>query len=132
MANLNNLAMGNSIANDSRISTKASFFNLYKKHFYTPTQSPVKAQKKEYSPTDGVKLENALNCKSPKERAAHIAALDAMNEVNLGNYLLEMCYSDDRQFCALQLNQFKQLRYEPVTPVCTFEGEEARTVVEAL
>ena len=38
MANLNNLAMGNSIANDSRISTKASFFNLCKKHFYTPTQ----------------------------------------------------------------------------------------------
>jgi hypothetical protein len=132
MANLNSLAMGNRIANDSRISVKSSFFNLFKKHFYAPTQSPIMVQKKEFSPNDGLKFEHALNCNDPKERAANIAALDSMSEVNLGNYLLEMCFSADHQFCVLQLHQFQQLRYEPVSPVCFFEGDEAQQVIESL
>lgn len=132
MANLNRLAMRNHIASDARIHTKASFFNFFKKHFYAPTQSLLKARKKEFSPLDGIKLECALNCENPDERASHLAALENMSEVSLGNYLLEICYSVDHKFCALQLNQFQHLRFEPVSPVCFFEAGEAQQVMRAL
>jgi hypothetical protein len=83
-------------------------------------------------PFGNAKLECALNCENPDERASHLAALESMSEVSLGNYLLEICYSVDHKFCALQLNQFQHLRFEPVSPVCFFEAGEAQQVMRAL
>ena len=45
-----------------------------------------------------------------------------------GNYMVEMCTTDDGTFMALQILQFQQLRYEPVTSVLMFEGEQAQIV----
>lgn len=132
MTKIKSLAMGTQIASDARISHKSSFFNLINKYYYAPTGSLITAQRKEFTPLDGLKLEHALNCGDPKKRASHIAALEKMHETALGNYMLEMCQSADGCYCAVQLSQFKQLRYEPVTPICTFEGEDAQIVINSL
>ena len=90
----------------------------------------ITACKKEYTPSEGYKIEQAINADAAN-RVAKIAALGKIAQTTMGNYMLEMCWSADNQFAALQLNQFKQLSYEPVTPVCIFEGKDADTVINA-
>lgn len=131
MAKFNSLVMSKHFTNDSRISIQKSFFGLCKKHIYAPTGSCIIALRKEYTPSDGSKIEHALNANA-SERVAQLAALEKMNLTALGNYMLEMYQSEDCQFAALQLSQFKQLSYEPVTPICIFEGNDAATVISAL
>ena len=45
-----------------------------------------------------------------------------------GNYMLELCRSRDGSFAAIQLLQFKQMIYEPVTALFILDGIEAETV----
>lgn len=128
MANFNSLAMSKHFVDDSRIHIKKSFFGLCKKYYYAPTDSLITACRKEYTPSDGYKIEQAMNSES-SVRVKQMAALGKKPVTTLGNYMLEMYQSADCQFAAVQLYQFKQLSYEPVTPVYTFEGEDARTIV---
>lgn len=131
MAKFNSLVMVKHFIGDSRISIQKSFFGLCKKYTYTPTGSCIIAIRKEYTPSDGSKIERALTANA-SDRVSQLAALEKMNQTTLGNYMLEMYQSEDGQFAALQLSQFKQLSYEPVTPVCVFEGKDATVVINAL
>lgn len=131
MAKLSNMALGKALAKQSVISISSSFFGLCQKATYTATGSAVKAVSLQYSQEEGARLERAL-CGDRAVRAAAVAKLGRLNEAAIGNYLLEACFSADRQFAALQLFQYQQLQYQPVTEVCVFEGDEASTVVMCL
>lgn len=130
MENFKSLAISKHFVGDSRIHIKKSFFGLCKKYYYAPTGSLITAYRKEYTPSDGYKIEQAMNS-DPSVRLKQMATLGKMPTTALGNYMLEMYQSADCQFAAVQLYQFKQLSYEPVTPVYTFEGEDASTVANA-
>jgi hypothetical protein len=56
MANINNLEMGTTLSNDTRIYVKKSLFGS--KVIYTPTQSKVKVFKTECSPQMGAQLKS--------------------------------------------------------------------------
>ena len=126
MANIKNLQMWNSICDNSRISVKCSMFGLKTTAIYLPTQSTIKAETLEYSPETGDKLKRIIE--SPKDQLDKAIGLFRPQTTVNGNYMLEKLTSQDGQFVALQLLQFHQLSYEPVTGVLIFEGKDAEVV----
>ena len=126
MANIKNLQMWNSICDNSRISVKSSMFGLKTTAIYLPTHSTIKAETLEYSPETGDKLKRIIE--SPKDQLDKAIGLFRPQPTVNGNYMLEKLSSQDGQFVALQLLQFHQLSYEPVTEVLFFEGKDAEVV----
>ena len=126
MANIKNLQMWNSICDNSRISVKSSMFGLKTTAIYLPTHSTIKAETLEYSPETGDKLKRIIE--SPKDQLDKAIGLFRPQPTVNGNYMLEKLSSQDGQFVALQLLQFQQLSYEPVTEVLIFEGKDAEVV----
>ena len=126
MANIKNLQMWNSICDNSRISVKSSMFGLKTTAIYLPTQSTIKAETLEYSPETGDKLKRIIE--SPKDQLDKAIGLFRPQTTVNGNYMLEKLTSQDGQFVALQLLQFHQLSYEPVTEVLIFEDKDAEVV----
>ena len=49
-----------------------------------------------------------------------------------GIYLFETCVSQDAQFAAVMLLQYRQMSYEPVTDVLYFEGNETTAITGML
>lgn len=128
MAKFNNLTMSKDLAKDNRISTTKSFFGLCSKTRYGATGSLITGSRREYTAEAGSKIERALKASADKQ-AAQLAAICKLPTTTLGNYLLEECHSADNEFAALQLYQYSQMRYQPVSDVCIFEGDDAKTVV---
>lgn len=123
--------MSKELAYDTRISIKKSLLGLSTKAIYAPTESKLIATKKEYTAEDGARIERAMKASADK-RAQQIAAVGKPQPATLGNYLLEECHSADGSFAAMQLFQYSQMSYQPVTNVCCFEGDDAKTVADSL
>ncbi len=118
--------MWNTICADARISISKSLFGLRTTATYTPSNSVIDANTFEYSPADGERLKRLLDMPSEK-LATSIGDFRPKPTVN-GNYMAEVCISRDGAFLAVQLLQFTQLSYGPVTGVLVFEGDAARSV----
>lgn len=130
MANIYNLQMAKSICADSRISIRKSFFGLRTNVVYNPTGSEVDVKTIEYAPDAGRQWKHLLG--QPRtDLLSSLSDFHPQPTMN-GNYMLEVCVSRDGEFVALQLLQFEQLGYEPVSDVLTFEGEEARALAAIL
>ena len=131
MSKFNSLAMSKRIAKDDRVSINKSLFGLLSCAVYKPTSSKLTARKIEYRKETGEKIEDAL--KLPKEKQAEqLAAIGKLPRTTLGNYLLEECHSADNSFAALRLYKFTEMSYQPVTEVCYFENDAAKTVIGSL
>ena len=124
MANLKSLQMWENICNDSRIGVSQSLFGLRAKAVYLPTGSELKAGTMGFSASDGMKLKQILLSLHEGRKCS----LDGFKPkpVPNGNYKVEVCYSDDDAFLAIQLFQFSRLSYEPVTDILFFEEDDAR------
>lgn len=131
MSSFGNLAMSADIAKDNRISISKSLFGLLTKVVYSPTQSPVAAKKRELDAEKGGLLEKAINSPAAK-RVEALVAFGHVPDTTLGNYLLEVCHSSDSQYLSLRLYRFIQMRYEPVSEICTFDGADAQKVIQAI
>ena len=130
MANFNNLQMAAAVCADSRVNVKKSFFGLSTKLSYAPTGSPVNVRTFELSPADGDRLRHILQ--EPKQSMAEKAEGFKLTPVANGNYLFETCVSQDEQFAAVMLLQYRQMSYEPVTDVLFFEGNETTAITGML
>lgn len=126
MANIKNLQMWKTICSDARISVKKSMFGLHTHAIYNPTGSIIDAYILEYSASDGNQMMQILNS-SGMDLAHRIGDFHPQPIIN-GNYLAEVCVSRDGFFLVVQLKQFIQLNYEPVTGILIFEGEDAHIV----
>ena len=126
MANIKNLQMWNTICKDLRINISRSFLGIKTKATYKKTGSEIKAMTIEYSPSDGEHLKSILN--TPKEQISKSIGDYHPKSIINGNYMMEICMSDDREFIVLQLLQFNRLNYEPVSELHIFEGNDAKII----
>ena len=126
MANINSMAMSADLAKDSRVNKQKTFFGLSTTWTYAPTGSKRKPFRYEYSPEGGKAVENAMNASADK-RADLLSRLQ-VDHVSMGNYRLEAVCSTDGRFVALRLYQYQQLRFQPVSPLCLLEGDDAAKV----
>lgn len=115
--------MWNTICTDARVGFYKSLFGLLTKVVYKPTGSPIVAKVWEYSHADGARLRSIL--KVPAD-ALQNAVGDFRPSPSLnGNFLAEVCFSQDKAFVAVQLLQFSEMTYVPVTEPLIFEGKGA-------
>ena len=125
MSSIKNLEMAAALSAYQHIEIKKSLFST--KAIYTPTQSQAKAVILEYNPTEGERVERLLDMPLDKMAADIQEKGKPANGAN-GNFRLELCLSDDRQFCALQLLRFGDFQYKPVFEPRFYEGKDAEAI----
>ena len=129
MSSIKNLDMAAAVSAYKNITIKKSLFST--KAIYTPTNSIVKAMALEYSPSDGEKVQRLLDLPLDK-MAADIEQKGKPRTGANGNFRLEVCLSDDRQFCALQLFRFADFSYRPLFEPRFYEGTDVEAVAMLL
>ncbi len=125
MSSIKNLEMAAALSTYQHIEIKKSLFST--KAIYTPTQSQAKAIILEYTPSEGERVEHLLEMPLDKI-AADIQQKGKPAAGANGNFRLELCLSDDHQFCALQLFRFSDFQYKPVFEPRFYEGKDAEAV----
>ena len=129
MSSIKNLEMAAALSAYHHIEIKKSLFST--KAVYTPTQSQAKAYILEYSPTEGERVARLLDMPLAKMVADIQENGKPVNGAN-GNFRLELCLSDDRQFCALQLFRFGDFQYKPVFEPRFYEGKDAEDIAQLM
>ena len=109
------------------IEIKKSLFST--KAIYTPTQSLAKAIILEYSPSEGERVARLLDMPLDKMAAEIQQKGKPVAGVN-GNFRLELCLSDDHQFCAVQLFRFGDFQYKPVFDPRFYEGKDVESITQ--
>lgn len=125
MSSFKSLEMAATVSAHPHIKVKKSFFGT--KVIYEPTQSSVKAIIQEYTIEEGKKVERLLQMPLDK-MADEIAQKGKPAYANIGHFRLELCLSDDHQFCALQLFRYADFHYNPVMEPLFFEGKDVETL----
>ena len=122
MSSFKHLEMADAVSAYKNITVKKSLFST--KAIYTPTQSSVKASTLEYSPSEGERMERLLDME-PEKMAEEIKKKGKPATTGNGNFRMEVCLSDDHQFCALQLFRFADFMYNPLSDPRFYEGTDA-------
>ena len=129
MSSIKHLEMAAALSVYTHIEIKKSLFST--KVIYTPTQSQIKAYILEYSPSEGEHVEHLLDMPLDKMAADIQQKGKPAAGVN-GNFRLELCLSDDHQFCGLQLFRFGDFKYNPVFEPRFYEGKDAETIAQLI
>ena len=129
MSSIKNLEMAAALSTYEHIEIKKSLFST--KAIYTPTQSQAKAIILEYTPSEGERVEHLLDMPLDK-MAADIQQKGKPAAGANGNFRLELCLSDDHQFCALQLFRFGDFQYKPVFEPRFYEGKDAEYITQLI
>ena len=113
-----------SVALQSYITRKSSFFGLINRLVYAPTDSRLNFTCRYYAPILREELKElfALGGQVLEKR---LAKMHRFEQAVNGNLLVECCVSADKEFAALQLKHFEQIDYQPISEVLFLQGESA-------
>ncbi len=126
MAKINHLDMGPTVMGLEVVTVKKGFLGMSTKLIYNPTNSVIKIVENEYSAEDGRKLADILN--TAPEHVEDAIAKFPVSAVGMGNVKLQACISEDHQFAAVQLMQFKDFDYKPSSEVRIYQGKTAEVI----
>lgn len=99
---------------------------LSKKLVYIPTGATIKVMKYNYNPEAVTHLQRVIESEG-KGLAAAVKSCH-VKSLTIGNIELDACVSTDQQFVALQLLQYSDYTYHPISKVAIYEGEQAQFV----
>lgn len=113
-----------SVALQSYITRKSTFFGLINRLVYAPTDSRLNFTCRYYAPILREELKElfALGDQVLEKR---LAKMNRFEQAVNGNLLVECCVSADKEFAALQLKHFEQIDYQPISEVRFLQGESA-------
>lgn len=113
-----------SVALQSYIIRKSTFFGLINRLVYAPTDSRLNFTCRYYAPILREELKElfALGGQVLEKR---LAKMNRFEQAVNGNLLVECCVSADKEFAALQLKHFEQIDYQPISDVRFLQGESA-------
>ena len=113
-----------SVALQSYITRKSTFFGLINRLVYAPTDSRLNFTYRYYAPILREELKElfALGGQVLEKR---LAKMNRFEQAVNGNLLVECCVSADKEFAALQLKHFEQIDYQPISDVRFLQGESA-------
>ena len=113
-----------SVALQTYITRKSSFFGLINRLVYAPTDSRLNFTCRYYAPIlrEDLKELFALGGQVLEKR---LAKMNRFEQAVNGNLLVECCVSADKEFAALQLKHFEQIDYQPISEVRFLQGESA-------
>ena len=131
MANIKNMGMAETILSNGNIQVKKGFFGLTTSYTYAPTGSKMKAEQMGFDVSNGELVRKMLNgdleyVKSElKKNGLPTTAGNANTELNI-------FYAEDHQFVAMQVEQYKDFTYRPVTDVIIGNGDDAKEILKSL
>ena len=125
MSSIKNLEMAAALSAYPYITIKKSLFST--KAVYSPTQSQIKVIILEYSSSEGERVERLLTMPLDKMTEDIVQKGKPSAGAN-GNFRLELCLSDDHQFCALQLFRFGDFLYNPVFEPRFYKGKDVEAI----
>ena len=113
-----------SVALQSYITRRSTFFGLINRLVYAPTDSRLNFTCRYYAPILREELKElfALGGQVLENR---LAKMNRFEQAVNGNLLVECCVSADKEFAALQLKHFEQIDYQPISEVRFLQGESA-------
>lgn len=113
-----------SVALQTYITRKSTFFGLINRLVYAPTDSRLNFTCRYYAPILREELKElfALGGQVLEKR---LAKMNRFEQAVNGNLLVECCVSADKEFAALQLKHFEQIDYQPISEVRFLQGEPA-------
>lgn len=113
-----------SVALQSYITRKSTFFGLINRLVYAPTDSRLNFTCRYYAPILREELKElfALGGQVLEKR---LAKMNRFEQAVNGNLLVECCVSADKEFAALQLKHFEQIDYQPISEVRFLQGDAA-------
>ena len=113
-----------SVALQSYITRRSTFFGLINRLVYAPTDSRLNFTYRYYAPILREELKElfALGGQVLENR---LAKMNRFEQAVNGNLLVECCVSADKEFAALQLKHFEQIDYQPISDVRFLQGESA-------
>lgn len=113
-----------SVALQSYITRRSTFFGLINRLVYAPTDSRLNFTCRYYAPILRKELKElfALGDQVLEKR---LAKMNRFEQAVNGNLLVECCVSADKEFAALQLKHFEQIDYQPISDVRFLQGESA-------
>ena len=113
-----------SVALQTYITRKSTFFGLINRLVYAPTDSRLNFTYRYYAPILREELKElfALGGQVLEKR---LAKMNRFEQAVNGNLLVECCVSADKEFAALQLKHFEQIDYQPISDVRFLQGESA-------
>lgn len=113
-----------SVALQTYITRKSTFFGLITRLVYAPTDSRLNFTCRYYAPILREELKElfALGGQVLENR---LAKMNRFEQAVNGNLLVECCVSADKEFAALQLKHFEQIDYQPISEVRFLQGESA-------
>ena len=113
-----------SVALQTYIARKSTFFGLFNRLVYAPTDSRLNFTCRYYAPILREELKElfALGGQVLENR---LAKTNRFEQAVNGNLLVECCVSADKEFAALQLKHFEQIDYQPISDVRFLQGESA-------
>lgn len=113
-----------SVALQSYITRRSTFFGLINRLVYAPTDSRLNFTYRYYAPILREELKElfALGGQVLEKR---LAKMNRFEQAVNGNLLVECCVSADKEFAALQLKHFEQIDYQPISEVRFLQGESA-------
>lgn len=128
MANFNKLPMAAQLLSHENLRTVSGMLGLSKKLIYSPTGATVKVNRYNYNPEAISHLERVID--SDDKGLAGAVKACRVKPLEIGNIELDACISTDKQFVALQLLQFIDYTYQPISKVAFYEGEQAQLVAQ--
>ena len=131
MANINHLEMASAFKALPQVEIKKCFFGLSTSITYQKTSSKIRIIQNEYDAVNGKMLEELLYT-SPEKLAEDGAPAKDIKKSSIGNYRLDVCLSDDKQFLATQLLRFVNFNYVEITDMKVFEGKAAEIIAEII
>lgn len=113
-----------SVALQTYITRKSTFFGLITRLVYAPTDSRLNFTCRYYAPILREELKElfALGGQVLENR---LAKMNRFEQAVNGNLLVECCVSADKEFAALQLKHFEHIDYQPISEVRFLQGESA-------
>ena len=131
MANIKSLGMAEELLANPHISVRKSFFGLVTNYIYNPTGDKIKVVQKCYNPGDGDTIKHmlSLGIEGLKKGFRDKGMPDP---IAIGNMQLNICYTEDFQFLAMQMEQFVDYMYMPTTDLVVAEGEDAQQILTAI
>lgn len=124
MANIAKMEMANVLFKKDCIKVEKAFLGLMTKVTYTPTNSPIVGLCLEYDLANGQKVKDIVEA-APSKVESVIKKEGKPQPCDNGNMRLTICFSRDHRFAALQLFQFTNFEYHPMSEIHIVEGDEA-------
>ena len=130
MAKIINLGMAEELIANPHNSVRKSFFGLVTNYIYTPTDGKIKVVQKNYNPGDGDAIKHMLILGVDGFKKG-LKSKGLPEPIAIGNMQLNICFTKDHQFLAMQMEQFVDYLYKPTTDLVVAEGEDAQQILDA-